>query len=92
MGIEKAIQQAKDTNSILIIAKLDRLSRNVGFIFQLKESGVNFQAVDVPELTTLTLGLFATIAQHERETISSRIKVALQAKKARGFVLGNPKT
>lgn len=86
----KAIDYCKTIKATLIIAKLDRLSRNVSFIFALKDSGVNFYCCDIPECNTLTLGIFATIAQSERETISSRTKAALQAKKEMGIKLGAP--
>ena len=86
----EAIAEAKRSSSVLLIAKLDRLSRNAGFIFQLRDSGVNFQCCDMPDANTLTVGIFAVIAQHERETISKRTKEALAAKKARGFQLGTP--
>lgn len=85
-----AIAECKATNSILVIAKLDRLSRSVEFIFSLKNSGVNFVCVDMPELTTMTLGIFATFAQSERERISERITVALAEKKKQGVRLGKP--
>ena len=75
---------------MLVIAKLDRLSRNVSFIFTLRDSGVNFQCVDIPDANTLTIGIFATLAQHERELISSRTKAALGAKIAQGAKLGKP--
>lgn len=88
--LSKAIEQCKRTNSTLIIAKLDRLSRNVSFIFALKDSNVDFVVCDMPELNTLTLGIFSTIAQSERETISQRTKAALQAKKKQGIKLGSP--
>ena len=74
----------------LLIAKLDRLSRNAGFIFALRDSGVAFVCCDMPDANTLTVGLFAVIAQHEREMISKRTIDALTAKKARGAVLGTP--
>lgn len=86
----KAIHEAKNLNAKLLIAKLDRLSRNAGFIFLLKDSGVDFICCDMPELNTLTLGIFATLAQYERELISERTKKALQAKKLQGFKLGKP--
>ena len=86
----KAIDYCKTNKATLIIAKLDRVSRNVSFIFALKDSGVNFYCCDIPECNTLTLGIFATIAQSERETISSRTKAALQAKKEMGIKLGAP--
>ena len=85
-----AIAEARRTGATLLIAKLDRLSRNAGFIFALRDSGVNFVCCDMPDANTLTVGLFAVIAQHERETISKRTKDALAAKKARGAQLGSP--
>lgn len=88
--LHKAIAECKRINATLIIAKLDRLSRNVSFIFTLKDSGINFFCCDIPECNTLTLGIFATIAQSERETISQRTKLALAAKKEKGFKLGAP--
>ncbi|WP_317046591.1 recombinase family protein [Adhaeribacter arboris] len=77
----------KDT---LVIAKLDRLSRNASFIFTLKDSGVDFVCADMPDANTLTIGIFAVLAQHERELISSRTKAALQVKIAQGVKLGKP--
>ena len=88
--LNKAIEECKRTNSTLIIAKLDRLSRNVSFIFALKDSNVDFIVCDLPQLNTLTLGIFATIAQSERETTSQRTKLALEAKKKQGIKLGSP--
>lgn len=85
-----AIDRAKRENAVLVIAKLDRLSRNASFIFTLRDSGVNFQCVDMPDANTLTIGIFATLAQHERELISSRTRSALQAKIAQGATLGKP--
>ena len=85
-----AIAEARRTGATLLIAKLDRLSRNAGFIFALRDSGVDFVCCDMPDANTLTVGLFAVIAQHERETISKRTKDALTAKKARGAQLGSP--
>ncbi len=85
-----AIDRAKREGAILVIAKLDRLSRYASFIFTLRDSGVNFQCVDMPDANTLTIGIFATLAQHERELISSRTKAALQAKIAQGAQLGKP--
>ena len=85
-----AIDRAKKENAVLVIAKLDRLSRNASFIFTLRDSGVNFQCVDMPDANTLTIGIFATLAQHERELISSGTKAALNAKIAQGAKLGKP--
>jgi DNA invertase Pin-like site-specific DNA recombinase len=85
-----AIAAARAAGGVLLIAKLDRLSRNAGFILALRDSGVQFACCDMPDANTLTVGLFAVIAQHERETISQRTKDALKAKKARGAQLGTP--
>ena len=88
--LTKAIAKAKETGTKLLIAKLDRLSRNAAFIFTLRDTQVDFVCCDMPDANTLTIGIFATLAQHERELISSRTKAALQAKKDRGDKLGNP--
>jgi DNA invertase Pin-like site-specific DNA recombinase len=85
-----AIERAKKESAVLVIAKLDRLSRNASFIFTLRDSGVNFQCVDMPDANTLTIGIFATLAQHERELISARTKAALAVKKSQGARLGKP--
>lgn len=93
--LEQAIREAEKSGSTLIIAKLDRLSREVGFLFQLKDrvqnSGVKIKSLDIPNMDTLNLGIYGTIAQHERETISSRTKNALAELKRRGVKLGSPK-
>lgn len=88
--LSKAIAHAKKAGATLIIAKLDRLSRNAGFIFTLKDSGVKFVCADMPEANTLTIGIFAVLAQHERELISKRTSDALQEKKKAGYRLGTP--
>jgi DNA invertase Pin-like site-specific DNA recombinase len=85
-----ALAYAKQHRARLVIAKLDRLSRNAGFIFALKDSGVDFVCADMPDANTLTLGIFATLAQHERELIGERTKKAPAAKKQQGFQLGSP--
>ena len=79
--LTESIQYAKENNAILLIAKLDRLSRNAGFIFKLRDTGVQFECCDIPDANTLTIGIFATVAQHERERISERTRQALAAKK-----------
>jgi DNA invertase Pin-like site-specific DNA recombinase len=90
-GLATAIQDAARTGSRLVIAKLDRLSRNFMFIMSLKESGVDFVACDMPEANTLTVGIMALMAQQEREMISARTSAALQAKIRRGEKLGTPR-
>ena len=74
----------------LVIAKLDRLARNVAFVSNLMESGVEFIAVDFPTANRLTIHILAAVAEHEREVISARTKAALAAAKARGTKLGTP--
>jgi DNA invertase Pin-like site-specific DNA recombinase len=72
----------------LIVAKLDRLSRNVAFLATLQDSGTRFLAVDMPEANELTIHIMAAVAQAERKAISKRTKEALAAARARGVVLG----
>lgn len=67
VALQAAIAAAKNKGARLIIAKLDRLSRNAGFIFALRDSSVDFVCVDMPDANTLTVGIFALFAQHERE-------------------------
>lgn len=85
-----ALHLAKVTGSVLVIAKLDRLSRNAAFLLTLRDSGVKFIAADMPDANELTVGIMALVAQQEREAISKRTKEALEAAKRRGAVLGNP--
>lgn len=87
--LSAAIAEAKRLDATLIIAKLDRLSRNVSFIFSLRDAKIDFVCCDNPNMNTLTLGIMATFAQHERETISKRTKDALAAAKLGGKTLGN---
>lgn len=89
--LEKALEACRRQKAKLVIAKLDRLSRNLAFIATLMESGVEFVAVDNPHANKLTVHILAAVAQHEREMISERTKAALQAAKARGKRLGNPR-
>ncbi len=86
----KALHRCKVTGATLVIAKLDRLSRNVAFISNLMDSGVDFVAVDFPQANRLTVHILAAVAEHEREMISQRTKAALASAKARGVRLGNP--
>ncbi|MBF0611890.1 MAG: recombinase family protein [Magnetococcales bacterium] len=84
----KALELCRRKKAILIIAKLDRLSRNVAFISGLMESSVDFVAVDMPHANRLTIHILAAVAEHEREMISMRTKASLAAAKARGKKLG----
>jgi DNA invertase Pin-like site-specific DNA recombinase len=86
----KAIHLAKVTGATLVIAKLDRLSRNAAFLLTLRDAGVDFEAADMPDANTLTIGIMALVAQQEREAASRRTREALQAAKRRGVRLGNP--
>ena len=74
----------------LLFTKLDRLSREVEFLFTLRNKGVKLHCIELPELNTLTLGIFGSVAQWERELISTRTKNGLAALKARGVKLGSP--
>jgi len=86
-----AMEACKLKRAVLVIAKLDRLARNVHFISGLMESGIEFTACDMPQANRLTIHLMAAMAEHEREMISQRTKAALGAAKARGKQLGNPR-
>jgi DNA invertase Pin-like site-specific DNA recombinase len=88
--LAKALEHCKLTGSTLIVAKLDRLARNVQFISSLMESKVDFVCCDFPEASPLTLHIMAAVAEHEAKAISARTKVALAQAKARGVKLGNP--
>jgi DNA invertase Pin-like site-specific DNA recombinase len=88
--LSAALQACKATGSKLIIAKIDRLARNVAFVSNLMEAGVEFVAVDLPGANKFTVHVMAAMAEQEREAISKRVTEALRAAKARGVKLGNP--
>lgn len=84
--LQEAIRACQQWGAKLLIAKLDRLSRNVAFVMTLRDSGVDFVACDLPDANTLTVGMMVTFAQYEAE----RTRAALAQKKAQGFKLGKP--
>jgi DNA invertase Pin-like site-specific DNA recombinase len=86
-----ALAECRKRRAVLVIAKLDRLARNVHFISGLMNSDVEFVAVDMPTANRLTIHILAAVAEHEREMISQRTKAALGQAKARGTKLGNPR-
>lgn len=89
--LQKAIAHAKCEGATLIVAKLDRLSRSIADIFTLKkDKQLDFAVCDIDASDTLMLGIFATLAQQERELISRRTREALAALKTKGVKLGNP--
>ena len=88
--LNAALEACSATGATLVIAKLDRLSRDAHFLLGLQKSGTRFVAVDMPEANELTVGIMALVAQEERKAISQRTKAALAAAKARGVKLGNP--
>lgn len=87
-GLWQAIDYCKKNNCALVIAKLDRLARDVEFTFKVINTGIEIHFTDMPQVNTMILGVFASVAQYERELISSRTKQALDAKKKRGEALG----
>jgi len=86
--LTKALAHAKRCKATLVVAKLDRLARNVAFLSALLRSGADFLACDNPHANKLTIHILAAVAEDEAERISQRTKAALQAYKARGGVLG----
>ena len=83
-----AIELCRTSGASLLIAKLDRLSRDAAFLMTIRKSGVDIVAADMPNASTLEFGIKAIFAQHEREEISKRTKAALAAAVARGVKLG----
>jgi DNA invertase Pin-like site-specific DNA recombinase len=88
--IYRAIELAKIEGAILVIAKLDRLSRNVNFVSSLMDAGIEFVAVDMPSANHFTIHIFSALAEQEAKLISSRTRLALAELKKKGIVLGNP--
>ena len=88
--LEAALDQTRRLGGVLLIAKLDRLARNVAVVASLMESGVRFVAVDMPEADNLTIHVMAAVAEREAQLISARTRAALAARKARGLKLGKP--
>ena len=88
----KCIDQSKKTDSIILVSKLDRLTRSLHFLTTLQESKVKFQSVDLPSLNdstgSLLVNILGSISQFERELISKRTKDSLQQLKRRGVKLG----
>ena len=76
-GLEMALEKCSKHGYTLLFTKLDRLTREVEFLFAIRNRGVKLRCIALPELNTLTLGIFGTMAQYEREMISSRTKRAL---------------
>jgi DNA invertase Pin-like site-specific DNA recombinase len=89
--LAEALRLCRLTRSTLLIAKLDRLSRDAAFLLTLQNAGTRFVAVDNPDMNETVVGILAVIAQAERKAISERTKSALAAAKRRGVMLGNPK-
>lgn len=86
--LEAALEYTRRIGGVLLIAKLDRLARNVAVVAALMESGVRFVAVDMPEADNMTIHVMAAVAEREAQLISARTKAALAARKARGLKLG----
>jgi len=77
-GLETSLEKCAKNGYTLLFTKLDRLTREVEFLFAIRNRGVKLRCIALPELNTLTLGIFGTIAQYEREMISNRTKLALK--------------
>ncbi|UPK40863.1 recombinase family protein (plasmid) [Bradyrhizobium sp. 186] len=86
--LAEALSACRLHRAVLLIAKLDRLARNVAFVSALMDAGVEFQACDFPSANRLTIHILAAVAEHEAHMISERTRVALAAAKARGTILG----
>lgn len=87
-GLFNAIEFCKSNGCVLVIAKLDRLARDVEFTFKVINTGINIYFCDMPSVNTMILGVFASVAQYERELISKRTNDALNARKDNGKEIG----
>lgn len=87
-GLWQAIEYCQKNKCPLVVAKLDRLARDVEFCFKVINTGIEIHFCDMPQINTLLLGVFASVAQYERELTSDRTKKALAVKKAHGCKLG----
>lgn len=90
--LREAMRAAKKARATLLVAKLDRLSRNVHFISGVMEAGIDFAVADIPKADKTMLHFYAMVAEWERDRISQRLKETLAAKKRRGEAVGNPAT
>jgi len=90
-ALQEALAACRRWQATLVIAKLDRLSRDAHFLTGLHNAGVKFVAVDMPEANEMVVTIMAAVAQAERRMISERTKAALAAAKARGVKLGTPR-
>jgi DNA invertase Pin-like site-specific DNA recombinase len=88
LELAEALRLCRVYNATLIIAKLDRLARNVAFVSALMESGVDFKAVDMPEASKFTIHIMAAVAEQEADMIAERTRKAMETAKARGTALG----
>lgn len=86
----KALAACRVYGATLVVARIDRLSRNAAFLLTLRDAGVDFVAVDLRDANRMTVGIMAVVAEYEREAISARTKAALDAARRRGVQLGNP--
>src|SRR5262245_2651519 len=89
--LHSALALCRRLKATLIVAKLDRLSRNVAFLSQLMESGVDFKALDYPHADKFILHVMVAVSEHERDLIAARTRAALAAARDRGVVLGGPR-
>jgi DNA invertase Pin-like site-specific DNA recombinase len=90
-ALQKALDACRRYKAKLIISRLDRLSRDPVFLLSLRDAGIEFVALDLPQANRLTIGIMAMVAEQEREALSARTTAALAVKKAQGVKLGNPR-